>query len=308
MSTMAGSAASGAPGAPTQAEASKTRVNAQTGAATSSMKYVWELPINQPGARNEYPTVKTPVDAYDDTANIKSQYAQQAAGTNWVVPFEQSDAQWLLRKRDVEENAAFESWVMQKFNITDPSQNLMLQQIAPELYRRREELIMSQQDLASRYAKLRLRGAKTLDDLRFEWLIETQRISLPKGPIWDPVQWRAAQYNNAALDPVADAQANNNRYRHGLFSPMKWLVWDERGWAPTDNRADIRGNPAVRFPSALVTLPVDAEMATRWSYAAPYPYIPTGLEAGVAAANVANPAQVAAVGANFAAAAPVGVV
>lgn len=293
MTSRAGSAASPAPGAPTIAETASFGTDAKTGAESSTLRYVWEMPLNDDRARNEFPIVKTPHDAYDNIANIKSQYANQAAGTNWIVPFEQADAAWLMRKRNAEEKAAFDTWVMQKFDVTDPTQNMLLQSIAPELYRRREEIIDQQQDLVSKYAKLRLRGAKTLEDLRFEWLLETGRISLPKGPIWDPHQWRLLQYNNPGANANADNVANIARYRYGLFSPIRWLLWGERGWAPTGNRADIRGNPAHMFDETAIgnTLPTDPAFANRWGPYAPYPQVGVAVDPG-AAAFADNPVQV----------------
>ena len=198
---------------------------------------------------------------------------------------------------------------MTKFNIADPTQNMLLQSIAPELYRRREEIIDQQQDLVSKYAKLRLRGAKTLEDLRFEWLLETGRISLPKGPIWDPRQWRMAQYNNAGADQGVDDAFNQARYKYGLFSPIRWLLWGERGWqARLDNRSDIRGVPGVPFPQTAVgpTLPQDPVFANRWGPATPYPYVgramnpaPVLAPADMGLAGVAYDATRAAAAATF---------
>jgi len=163
------------PGAPSIQETMRMRMNAETGATSTSLRYQWQMPYStideQNRASNEFPIVPVPKDPYDDTANIKSQYADaDKAGGNWVVPFDQADAQYLLRKRDAQEKAQFDAWVMQKYDITDPAQNMMLQNIAPELFQRREEVIDSQQALVSAYAKMRLRGAKSLSDLELEWL------------------------------------------------------------------------------------------------------------------------------------------
>jgi len=285
--SVAGSAASGAPGAPTISETAQFGQNAQTQAQSSTTKYVWEMPITDARAGTDFPLVKTPFDPYDDIANIKAQYANGvAAGTNWTIPFEQADAAWLQRKRNAEEKASFDSWIMQRFNTTNPTENMMLQSIAPDLYRRREQIIDQQQDLVSRYAKLRLRGPKTIDDLKFEWLLETGRISLPKGPIWDPRRWRGAQFNydpaNPAASQAADEAANAARYQYGLFSPIKWLTWNQRGWQRNPaNPADIRGTPGVPYDATAVgrTLP-PAAMANAWGPYAPYPYVAAALPAG----------------------------
>lgn len=275
MTSKAGSAASSAPGAPSDEAVNAMRANAETGAASSTLKYVWNMPINDTRASNDYPMVMSRKDAYDDVANIKAQYAQAAAGTNWIVPFSTKDAEYLQRKRDDEEKAAFDQWVMQKFNTADPAQNMMLQNIAPELYQRREDIINMNQDLVSRYAKLRLRGVKNISDLHLEWLIETGRLALPKGPIWDPLAWRKAQYDNLAGDLAADTRANQHRYVYGLFSPLRWLLWGQRGWAPAaGNPADVYGDPATPYArQAVRPLPIDAAWSNFWGYPSPMPSV-----------------------------------
>jgi hypothetical protein len=268
------------PGAPSIAETTRMRANAQTGATSTSRRYQWQVPLNDKKATNEFPIVPTPHDPYDDIANIKQQFAVTKAlkdhDTNWVVPFTDADAEFERRKRDAQEKAQFDAWVMQKYDISDPAQNLMLQNIAPELFQRREEVIDSQQALVSAYAKTRLRGAKSLSDLELEWLIETGRLELPKGPIWNPLDWRTKQAginpaDNEADQLAADAKWNATRYRYGMFSPMKWLTTDTAGWEPSANAADIRGNPTKKYTNLHVPYP-NPTWANSWSSPVPYPY------------------------------------
>lgn len=257
------------PGAPSIQEANRMQANAEMGTASTSRRYQWQVPINLPAASNEFPIVPVPKDPYDDTAHIKQIYAQQAQGNNWVVPFEQSDAQYLLRKRNYEEKAEFDAWIMQKYDITNPAENLMLQNIAPELFKRREEIIDNQQALVSAYAKTRLRGAKSLADLELQWLIDTGRIELPKGPIWNPRAWRENQIAGSGL---TDAEWNKRRYEFGLFSPIQWLTSANGGQMPRpQNRADIAGSGVVYNPDA-VPYP-DPRWANEWGTVTPYPFV-----------------------------------
>lgn len=268
------------PGAPSMAAQAATRTNATRGATDATKKYMWQLPLGQPGASNEFPIVPVTRDPYDDTANIKGQFAtDMGKDSKWVVPFSEGDAQYVLRKRDAEEKAEFDAWIMQKFNITDPSQNLMLQSIAPELFQRREEVIDVNQDLVSRYAKLRLRGPKSEDDLRFEWLLETGRMELPKGPIWDPSEWRKHQFGpnpgGGLSDADWDKQNNRARYVYGLFSPISWITQATSGWQRNNaNLADIRGDPAHKLgldPTQPIKYP-DPANANWWAgYPTVYP-------------------------------------
>lgn len=290
------------PGAPTPQSVNAMRVGAQSGTAAASLRYQWQQPrykvdahgvvSKNPAVSNEFPIIPVPKDTYEDVANIKSQYATSGAGDNWVIPFEQADAQYLMRKRDAEEKAAFDTWVTSRYNMADPAENLLLQRIAPELFTRREELINNMQETVSRYAKLRLRGPQSLDDLYLEWLVETNRLELPKGPIWAPDLWRDAQTGNAnkpddAAAIVKDTRWNQRRYYAGLFSPLKWLTTATSGWqANPNNRADIYGDPANRYDNDSVPLP-GPSWANMWSRQAPYPY--AGANAARDAGNNALP-------------------
>ena len=259
------------PGAPSQADAARMRANAETGAVSTTRKYQWVMPRNSPAASNEFPYVAVPKDPYDDVANIKEQYAtargRDNTDTNWVVPFEQADAQYMMRKRDDEEKAEFDAWIMQKYDITDPAQNLMLQNIAPELFQRREEVIDANQALVSAYAKTRLRGAKSLSDLELEWLIETGRLELPKGPIWNPREWRKQQ--TGTEDEDEDETWQRRRYRFGLFSPLQWLTGENAGRTPGANKADIMGSEKGYAPASLPY--PNITWANEWGPPAPYP-------------------------------------
>ena len=256
------------PGAPSIAETARMQANAEMGTASTSRRYQWQLPLNEASASNEYPIVPVPKDPYDDIAQIKNVYAQDVEGTNWVVPFEQSDAEYLRRKRNYQEKAEFDAWVMQKYDITNPAENLMLQNIAPELFQRREEIIDNQQALVSAYAKLRLRGAKSLSDLELQWLIDTGRVELPQGPIWNPKVWREKQAASAGMN---DAEWNKRRYEFGLFSPIQWLTAKNGGQTPqANNRADIMGSGTVYNPAAV---PYPSKVwKNEWGTDAPYPY------------------------------------
>jgi len=233
-------------GGPSPAAIAETRTNAKAASGVSG-KYAVIDGSDQSG--NEFPVVPFAPDAYDDTAMYKAKFASGAgAGTNWVVPFTEQDASYLKRQRDQIENADFDRWVMGKFDLEDPAQLFLFQQIAPEQFQRRMDLIDYEQNLVTRYAKMRLMGPRTMEDLKFEWLIESGRVELPKGPIWDPISWMNSQLG--VNPPTTEEQwavrgiQNDNRYMAGLFSPLKMLTETQVGWNPTSNRGDIRGNSA----------------------------------------------------------------
>lgn len=233
------------PGGPSPAAIAQTRTNAKAASGVSNKYAVVE---GSSQASNEFPYVPFAPDSYDDTALIKQHFSQAAVGDNWVVPFTEQDASYVKRQRDQMENADFDRWVMQKFDLGDPAQLFLFQQIAPEQFQRRMDLIDYQQNIVTKYAKTRLMGARSLEDLKFEWLIETGRIELPKGPIWDPVQWMSNQMNAAGYPQTGHGLAeraadNRSRYMSGLFSPLKMLTENQVGWQPDPhNRGDVRGN------------------------------------------------------------------
>lgn len=208
-----------------------------------SGKYVQTLDPDQ-SSSNEFPYVPFAPDDYDTIASIKSEVGADASkaayGEKWMVPFTEQDAQYLIRQRNQSENADFDRWVMKKFDLKDPAQLFLFQQIAPEQFQRRMDLIDYQQNLVSKYAKMRLRGPKSIEDLQFEWLVETGRIELPEGPIWDPAKWMKAQ-------GVTDEARWASRFQAGLFSPLKYLTENQVGWKASANRADIRGDENTRF-------------------------------------------------------------
>lgn len=189
---------------------------------------------------NEFPYIPFARDDYDDVANIKRQF--QVGGAQAVVTLDKDDANYALRQRAQVENADFDRWVMEKYDLTDPAQNFMMQQIAPDQFQRRLDLIEAQQSLVSKYARLRLMGPKKLDDLKFEWLVETGRIELPRGPIWNPQEWMSQQLGWDGRDRNARGKLNRQRFRAGLFSPLNYLAEGYTGRvANEDNPADITG-------------------------------------------------------------------
>jgi hypothetical protein len=172
---------------------------------TSRATYVAE-PLND-RMLNNFPIVPVAPDKYDDLWNIKNTVAKDPAAGRWTVPLEGNDAAYLARRRDRLEKAAYDEWVYAKFDLTDPATLRMVQQLAPELWERREEVINYQLGLVDRYAKMRLFGPRSEEDLKLEWLVETGRIVLPAGSIWDP--------------PKHTQAAQNRAYAAGYFSPLK---------------------------------------------------------------------------------------
>lgn len=197
---------------------------------------------------NEYPIVPFAPDRYDTLASIKQSVASDANaafGRKWMVPFTNEDAQYMLRQQAQVQNSNYERWLWQQYDVTNPAEAWIFQQIAPEQFEKRKQLILYQQNLATKYALLRLYGVKTEEDLMLKYLVETRQIELPKGPVWDPKKWMAAQ-SGLTEEEYADVdrggKAWKRRYKAGMFSAMRYVDQNQVGYMPdANNRADALG-------------------------------------------------------------------
>jgi len=160
----------------------------------------------------DFPAVPFAPNEYDTAIEIKSQVA--AENNNWMVPLSDKDVQWLLQKRDQMEKAEFDTWIGQKFDMTDPAQVALFKNIAPEYFERRKEVIESQVELQKRVALLKLTGITSMDDLELAWAVETGRLNPVSVSVADPIAWRNSM----------QAGTGAARYQSGLFSPIKWLT------------------------------------------------------------------------------------
>lgn len=207
--------------------------------------------VNDPktAKSNEYPVVPFAPDSYDTIASIKQNVGDtnnKAFGDKWNVMFTDEDAQYLLRQQAQVQNANYERWLWKQYDVTNPAEAWIFQQIAPEQFEKRKQLILFQQNLATRYAMLRLYGVKSEEDLMLKYLVETNQIELPKGPVWDPKKWMSAQsgmdesaYSKGGKPPNA---AWAKRYTAGMFSPLKYVNEKQVGNLPDPkNRADALG-------------------------------------------------------------------
>ncbi len=259
------------PGAPSVEQARALTFNVE---AQKTAPYWWP---NASDARhaagqdsNDFPTVPFPKMPEDTNMAIKRSIAEDGRVVQ-VMPITDEDVSYIKKKRDLEEQTAFDTWIGQKFDLTDPAQQKLLREINPEYYGRREDLIKSQIDLAGRYAKSRLFGAQSYQDLVTEWGVETKRIQLPTGPVWDPYMWyqsqqRARDPNQTVQDMYQDANIyalNFSKYTEGLFSPIKVINIFNRGWqANPNNRSDIMG----REDRPMNTAGANASRQGDWRY------------------------------------------
>lgn len=236
------------PGGPNIAEIAEA--NIRTMAARGYSDYAVVEGGNQ--GSNEFPYQPFLTDAYDYIAGLKRSRLENDL-SNLEVEADKDDVEYLLRQRAQVENADFDRWVLQKYDLSNPGDRMVAQRVIPELFDRQKETLAYQTELQNRYAKLRIDGPKSNEDLKFEWLIESGRIQLPEGPLWDPKRWMENQmkkYNRSNVDYAADPDvkktqlsiANRKRFKMGLFNPLKGISELQTGWQPNlNNPSDIRG-------------------------------------------------------------------
>ncbi len=254
-------------GAPSRANIQKLANASENAPSSRPYMLVNYDPTNK--RKNEFPIKPLPIDDYDTDWKIKAELKDSdVISAARPLPITDRDISYIKRKRNDEEYAAFNAWIGTKYDLTDPAQQEMFKRIYPEYFKQRQELIDEQIDVTARYAKIRLNGAESQEDLILEWEIETGRTVLPQGPIWDPLTWIANQGADAgtqmklfgatrdAMTPTSMLDAsgaemsryNRGVYKAGLFSPLKPVPVDGGGLMPNfQNRSDIVGIPKSNY-------------------------------------------------------------
>lgn len=227
---------------------------------------------------NLYPTRFVPSDDFDSEWMIRQQLVAQGSdmiSAKRPMPWTEGEIDYLKRKRDAEEYAAYNDWLIHKFPLNDPANRDILKRTVPRYFSERKQVLEEQINLSAKYANLRLFGPENEDDLKLQYAVETGRVKLPQGPFHDPVQWME---NEAVASGLPAGIANNaqfienvgsmNRqtYEKGLFNPFSFLTWANAPWAPNAlNMADSVGDPRVRALG-----PLGAQNPTNENYAHQY--------------------------------------
>lgn len=218
---------------------------------------------------NLYPTRFVPSDDYDTEWMIRQQIAEDGSGMisqKRPMPWTEKEIDYLKRKRDAEEYAAYNTWLIQKFPLNDPANRDILKRTVPRYFEERKAVLSEQINLSAKYANLRLFGPENEDDLKLQYAVETGRVKLPQGPFHDPMQWTMNEiYAESGMRPVDNlefsaniAVQNQKTYNKGLFNPFSFLTWANAPWGPNarnmadsvgDNRAKNLGPYGVHNPT-----------------------------------------------------------
>lgn len=174
-------------------------------------------------------------DPRDERVAEKMQFVQAgrtAGGVQGQTAFGQvvasdADFDWLAKKRETEAAANFDAWVGSNFHTNDVVKRKWLQEVYPDYYEAREQLMIDRAKFALRVHLLKLRGVANEKDLVLAWGLQTGRIKLDDG--WDKIGYNTAF--NAATERA--------RFADGLFSVKRFLSDSERA----ANAGATNGNP-----------------------------------------------------------------
>lgn len=161
----------------------------------------------------EFPRRVAEDDEYDDVVQMKTALVNQHGTT----PFGQlqasdQDFQWMQRKFQALQYQDALRFVENIFDLTDPSEQRLLEEIWPDYYKAREEVLAHQANLQVQLATINLRGMRTLEDIMTVYGIKNGSIPLPMGPLWDPDSWYPKQ------------QTWEAEIQRGLFNPKKLMM------------------------------------------------------------------------------------
>lgn len=203
---------------------------------------------------NLYPTRFIPSDNFDTEWMIRQQLVEgddSLVSSKRPMPWTEREIDYLKRKRDAEEYAAYNDWLIHKFPINDPANREILKRTVPRYFEERKQVLEEQINLSAKYANLRLFGPENEDDLKLQYMVETGRVQLPQGPFHDPIAWMEREsgvvWNDNDNIVTAVSQQNRKAYEKGLFNPFSFLTWANAPWGPNaKNMADSVGDSRVR--------------------------------------------------------------
>lgn len=189
------------------------------------------------------------------------------------LPVQDWELEYFKSKAAAEDYAAYQNWLSMRYDLNDMATRAWFKQIAPEYFSQKRELLKELMDRHAKYSLLRLAGPESEEDLRFEYLVETGRIPIPKGPFFDPYVWAENEIpsfvvndntsvgNEERMKAISEYNAKN--YKYGLFNPFKPVSAAEAGWPSNiNNPSDIVGVQDSNYYGPLGT---DSGSSRSWN-------------------------------------------
>lgn len=208
-----------------------------------------------PERANEFPVrINKPNRPRDSRMRLKAQYATQwkdggAGAVNLGEPhLNDSDLQAFGDIEKQKQIVSFESWLASYLNMSDPATAKLVDDIMPEYWEKRMEVIENQAELQKNLALIRLRGPQSKKDFMVLYMLNTGQLPLPRGSVFEPAQW---SYNNEDftrgmlnprryMSPVVKLDANGKKDPIGTIAAAYAAGGPQFGGRPADNAAALR--------------------------------------------------------------------
>lgn len=140
------------------------------------------------------------------------------------VDLTQKDVDAFEKIRQEKLQIEFDDWVTHAIDITNPGEARWLQQMYPQFWERREKFIDDKINVEARAAKIRLRGIKTMEDLKFMFAVQKGYINLPTEPAFTAVPGGDNSYVKGFFrrkgEPVAPTSIAPQTFR-AAFTPQQ---------------------------------------------------------------------------------------
>ncbi len=164
----------------------------------------------------------------DDIMSLRQQLSDGKGHTPFgSMQFDDSDAEWILRKQDAVEAANYDSWFNVNFNKNDLADRQLAQQLDPQFYAAREREIMARAKEAVNIRLMQLRGPQSKEDMYKLYLIDSGKVKLPAD--WDRIGPVITSTKNVP------AAVDQEQFRRGLIRLPRLTNYIQRQQNVTDN-------------------------------------------------------------------------
>ena len=142
-------------------------------------------------------------DAADDIVKLRNEMATTAR----PIPLSDAEIGSYMRKMAAVETAKFDQWFQGQWKLDSANPTLQRwgQQVNPEYFARREQVIDEQTRIQNMLAKIKLRGVHTREEMELLYMIDNGIVEIPKGEI----------FNHRGREATEDT------IKRGLFNPFR---------------------------------------------------------------------------------------
>lgn len=127
---------------------------------------------------------------------------------NFKVELTPQDVEWLEERRRTQEQIDFDEWLTRKVDVSDPGENRWLQEKYPEFWTRRERYIDDKINIEARLAKIRLRGANSIEDYKLLFAMDRGYITPAIQPLWSGTPAGGTSFRTGWLSLLRESYTN----------------------------------------------------------------------------------------------------